>query len=198
MDWTQNLSVLTAKKITMDWPWNPWKIHGFCESTRTPQGLPGGVISPRPSPLCYFPLVVWLVPSSWNGGLGKEELSNVTILFFKEKNYDLWGMSTMAHPQLMSLWSRSGCCKGNTPTLHAPPPTLARSTTDDRWQTHSVTDERTPSLMNTHRHSRTLLFSHLLLSHSPLLRAFSPSSHFLLLSSFPFCMLVPHTWHFVY
>jgi len=30
----------------MDWPWNPWKIHGICESTRTPHGLPGGVISP--------------------------------------------------------------------------------------------------------------------------------------------------------
>ncbi len=47
MDWTRNLSVLTAKKITVDWPWNPWKIHGFCKSVRTPQGLPGGVISPH-------------------------------------------------------------------------------------------------------------------------------------------------------
>ena len=28
-------------------PWNPWNIHGIRESTRTPQGLPGGVISPH-------------------------------------------------------------------------------------------------------------------------------------------------------
>jgi hypothetical protein len=27
-------------------PWNPWNIHGVHESMWTPQGLPGGVISP--------------------------------------------------------------------------------------------------------------------------------------------------------
>jgi len=37
-----------------------------------------------------------------HGGLGKEVRSNVTINFFKEKSYNLWGMSTMAHPSLMS------------------------------------------------------------------------------------------------
>ena len=30
----------------MDWPWNPWIIHGIHKSTWTPQGLPGAVISP--------------------------------------------------------------------------------------------------------------------------------------------------------
>jgi len=30
----------------VDCPWNPWIIHGIRESAWTPQGLPGGVISP--------------------------------------------------------------------------------------------------------------------------------------------------------
>src|SRR6267378_650408 len=31
---------------SMEHPWNPWNIHGVRESMWTPQGLPGGVISP--------------------------------------------------------------------------------------------------------------------------------------------------------
>ena len=46
MDWTRNMSVPTAKKTTVDCPWNPWIIRGFRESAWTPQGLPGGVVSP--------------------------------------------------------------------------------------------------------------------------------------------------------
>ena len=93
MDWTQNLSVPTAKKITVDWIWNPWKIHGFRESTRTPQELSGGVISPLKldelrnfrlpfSPWSWIPVLLhWNSATPVNSGLTPADSSPTSADF---------------------------------------------------------------------------------------------------------------------
>ena len=90
----KNIKLHSFKETYNFWGWARWPI---------PFAI---VMAMRDCRLACSIVMAW--------GLGKEVISNVKLYFFKEKTYDLWGMSTAAHPPLMSSRcqdSRGGRCQ---------------------------------------------------------------------------------------
>jgi len=90
----KNIKLHSFKETYNFWGWARWPI---------PFAI---VMAMRDCRLACSIVMAW--------GLGKEVINNVKLYFFKEKTYDLWGMSTAAHPPLMSSRcqdSRGGRCQ---------------------------------------------------------------------------------------
>jgi len=91
--------------------------------------------------LCYFPLVVSLVPPLWHGGLGKGLLSNIWNSFFGRTTYDFWGMGAAHPPLLLAIAiARRRIVKGVGVVV---PASMACDGKDGSWNLNFVQVEQT-------------------------------------------------------